>query len=181
MLKKAIKYTNFDGEEVTEEFYFNLTQAEIVELEVDIEGGLDGAIKHIQATQDGKEIIKLFKTILKKAYGKRSPDGRRFIKSPEGFSEFESSEPYSVLFMELVTQADAAANFINGIVPQNLVNENQTQLPVSPNGRTIVGDVEVDPKPTPRVLTRAEMIEMDQAELSSGLAEGRYQLSNTLE
>lgn len=179
MLKKEITYTNpFNGESETETFYFNLTQAEILELEVNIEGGLEGAIEHIQATQNGKDIIELFKTILKKAYGKRSPDGKRFIKSPQDFGEFEASEAYSALFMELVTQADAAANFINGIVPQGLVNENQTQLPVSPNGRTVLGgDVEVDPKPTPRALTQAEAIEMDHEELSSGLAEGRYVLS----
>lgn len=177
MLKKSITYTNFEGEEVTEEFYFNLTQAEIVELEVNIEGGLDGAIKHIQATQDGKDIINLFKTILKKAYGKRSPDRRRFIKNEEDFQEFESSEPYSVLFMELVTQADAAATFINGIVPQNLINEAQEQLPVDRPNLSPVPDT----NPTPRVLTRQEVVEMDHDELTSGLAEGRYKIGNELE
>jgi hypothetical protein len=170
VLKKDIKYTSFDGEEVVETFYFNLTQAELVELEMSVEGGLEAALKRIVADEDGAGVIREFKKIIKKAYGKKSADGKRFIKNEQEFTEFESSEPYSVLFMELVTDADAAAQFINGIVPKDLLkdNKNQTQLAVAPEPTA--------PKPTPRVLTRAEVTEMDGDELRSGLATGRYVL-----
>lgn len=178
MLKKTITYKNFDDEEVQEDFYFNLTQAEIVELELSTEGGLEAALKRMTAEQDGVAVIQIFKRILKKAYGKRTPDGKRFIKNDEDFKEFESSEPYSVLFMELVTNADAASEFINGIVPKNMADANQDQLPgITPNTlRQMIDDVEVDAKPAPKVLTKVELHEMNLDEVKSGLADGRYVL-----
>jgi hypothetical protein len=174
VLKKAITYEDFNGETVTEDFYFNLSRAELVELETSHKGGLAESIKKIVEDEDGAAIIAEFKKIVLKAYGYRSSDGRRFIKNQDLRDEFESTEAYSVLFMEMVTDAEAAAKFINGVVPQGVTN--QDPLPaVAPNGREVLGgDVEMDPKPEPRKLTQAEVMDMDEDELKSGLATGRY-------
>lgn len=117
MLKKTITYVDYDGNERTEDFYFNLSKAEIAEMELSTAGGLDKMINRIIAEQDGKRIIELFKNLVLKAYGKKSDDGKRFIKSKELAEEFSQTEAYSDLFMELATDAKAAAAFVNGIVP----------------------------------------------------------------
>lgn len=117
MLKKTIKYTDYDGVERSEDFYFNLSKAELTEMNLSVKGGLENLIKQIVAAQDTPEIIKIFKEIILKSYGQKSLDGKRFIKSPELTEEFTQTEAYSELFMELATNADAATAFINGIVP----------------------------------------------------------------
>lgn len=120
MLKKTIAYTDYNGVERTEDFYFNLTKAELMEMEMSINGGLSEMITRITAEQNAPEIIKVFKTLILKAYGIKSFDGKRFEKSEELSNEFAQTEAYSILFMELATDADAAAKFVNGIVPANL-------------------------------------------------------------
>lgn len=117
MLKKTITYTNYNGVECTEDFYFNLTKAEIMEMELSTSGGLAEMIQKIVAAQDAPAIIKIFKELVLKAYGEKSPDGKRFIKSEEISKAFSQTEAYSILFMELATNADAASAFVNGIVP----------------------------------------------------------------
>ena len=117
MLKKTITYTDYNGVERKEDFYFNLTKAEIMEMEMSTSGGLTEMINRIVAAQDAPAIIKIFKELVLKAYGVKSPDGKRFIKSDELATEFAQSEAYSQLFMELATDADAASAFVNGIVP----------------------------------------------------------------
>lgn len=117
MLKKTITYTDYNGVERKEDFYFNLTKAEIMEMEMSISGGLTEMINRIVAAQDAPAIIKVFKELVLKAYGVKSPDGKRFIKSDELATEFAQTEAYSQLFMELATDADAASAFVNGIVP----------------------------------------------------------------
>ena len=117
MLKKVIKYTDFDGNVREEAFYFNMTKAEVAELEMSTTGGLSQWIEKIVAAQDGKEIITLFKEFILKSYGEKSPDGKRFIKSKELTEAFSQTEAYSQLFMELATNAEAAAAFVNAIVP----------------------------------------------------------------
>lgn len=123
MLKKTIKYKDFNDEEVSEDFYFHLSKAELVELEMSHEGGLSESLQKIIAAQDGKGIITEFRNIILSAYGKKSPDGKRFIKNQELRDEFQSSEAYSELFMELVTDTDAAVEFINGIIPRDMREE----------------------------------------------------------
>jgi len=120
MLKKTISYVDYDGNQRTEDFYFNLSKAEIAEMEMTTSGGLDKVISQIIAEQDGKRIIELFKDLILRSYGKKSPDGKRFIKNQELRDEFSQTEAYSDLFMELATDADAAAAFVNGIVPNNM-------------------------------------------------------------
>lgn len=117
MLKRTITYPDYNGGSRTEDFYFNLTQAEITEMELSVDGGLIEMINRIVAAQDGKQIIATFKDIILRAYGEKSPDGKRFIKSQELRDAFSQTEAYSQLFMELATDADAAAAFVNGIVP----------------------------------------------------------------
>ena len=117
MLKKTITYTDYNGAERKEDFYFNLTKAEIMEMEMSISGGLTEMINRIVAAQDAPAIVKIFKQLVLKAYGIKSPDGKRFIKSEELATEFAQTEAYSQLFMELATDADAASAFVNGIVP----------------------------------------------------------------
>ena len=117
MIKKTITYKDYNDVERTEDFYFNLTKAEIMEMEMSISGGLTEMINRIVAAQDAPAIIKIFKELVLKAYGVKSPDGKRFIKSDELATEFAQTEAYSQLFMELATDADAASAFVNGIVP----------------------------------------------------------------
>lgn len=120
MLKKTMTYTDYNGTERTEDFYFNLTKAEVMEMEMSTTGGLAEMIQRIVAAQDAPAIIKIFKDLVLKAYGQKSPDGKRFIKSEAMREEFAQTEAYSDLFMELATDADAAAKFVNGIVPVDM-------------------------------------------------------------
>lgn len=117
MLKKTITFEDYNGNSRTEDFYFNLTKAEITEMEMGTTGGMAEMIKRIVAAQDAPAIIEVFKKLILKAYGVKSPDGRRFIKSKELSEEFAQTEAYSELFMELAQDADKAAEFVNGIVP----------------------------------------------------------------
>jgi hypothetical protein len=117
MLKKTISYTDFDGNERTEDFYFNLTKAEATEMEMSTEGGLVRTLQKIVAEKDAKRIIEAFKDLILRSYGEKSPDGKRFIKNQEVRDSFSQTEAYSVLFMELATNAEAAAAFVNGILP----------------------------------------------------------------
>ena len=126
MLKKTITYTDYNGITRTEDFYFNLTKAEIMEMQLSTNGGLDVMIKKIIDSQDAPSIIKIFKELILKAYGEKSDDGKRFIKSKEISEGFAQTEAYSQLFMELATDTDAASKFVNGIVP---VADNNTNRP----------------------------------------------------
>ena len=123
MLKKTITYTDYNGVERTEDFYFNLTKAEIMEMQLSTTGGLDEMIQRIIATQDVPAIAKIFKDLVLRAYGQKSPDGRRFIKNEELTEEFSQTEAYSELYMSLATDADAASAFINGIVPKDVAEK----------------------------------------------------------
>ena len=118
MLKKTITYVDFDGNERTEDFYFHMSKAELVELNVSAAGGLQKTLEKIVAEQDGKRIMEQFKDIIFKAYGEKSLDGKRFMKSKELSEAFSQTEAYSVLFMELVTDAEKASAFVNGIMPK---------------------------------------------------------------
>ena len=121
MLKKTITYTDYNGVERTEDFYFNLSRAELAEMELSVDGGLTEMINKIIAAQDTPSLVKIFKDLVLKAYGEKSLDGKRFVKVDEtGYklsNNFAQTEAYSILFMELATNADAAAKFFEGIVP----------------------------------------------------------------
>lgn len=117
MLKKTITYTDYNGTERTEDFYFNFSKAEIIEMELSTAGGLTEMIKKIVATKDSPSLIKIFKDLVLKAYGEKSADGKRFIKSEEIATAFSQTEAYSQLFMDLATDADAAVKFLTGVIP----------------------------------------------------------------
>jgi hypothetical protein len=123
VLKKTIEYLDFDDNLLKEDFYFNLTTAEIAEMELSYENGLTHHLKRIIATKDGAQIIATFKHIIAKAYGVRSDDGKRFIKTPDLWAEFSQTNAYSVLFIELVTDAAASSAFIVGIVPKDVAKK----------------------------------------------------------
>lgn len=119
MLKKTITYTDYNDIERTEDFYFNLSKSELAEMQFGVKGGMSEFIKKIIATQDSQEVLKQFKKLILKAYGEKSDDGVRFIKSHELSEAFAQTEAYNNLFMEML-QSDAAADFIKGIMPKDI-------------------------------------------------------------
>lgn len=133
MLKKKIKYTDFNGVEREETFYFNLSKAELVELYAEENGGFDEYIKSIVESGNNKEILATFKKIIRMAYGEKSLDGKYLKKSEELSDNFCSTNAYSELVMEMMTDEKAASNFINSVIPSDLKNEinNNSFIPES--------------------------------------------------
>lgn len=123
MYKKNITYTDYNGHERTEEFLFNLTEAEIAEMEMSKKGGLTNTLQRLIRTEDAPEIAKIFKDLILKSYGEKSDDGRRFIKTKEKSEEFSQTEAYSKLYMELAFDDKAAAEFINNIIPKSMAEQ----------------------------------------------------------
>lgn len=129
MLKKTIEYEDFDGNKIVEDFYFNLTKAELSELEMEENGGLSNYIQQIVDEKDAKKIIQIFKDIILRSYGKKSEDGKRFIKTKEMAEEFSQTNAFSELFVKLAYDSQEAADFINGIIPAGLNTEKQQEKP----------------------------------------------------
>lgn len=123
MLKKPITYTDYNGVERTEDFYFNLTKAELMEMELGVVGGMSTMLQKIVSSIEIDQIIAIFKDIILRAYGEKSPDGKRFIKSEELATNFSQTEAYSELFIELASDTDKAINFINGIMPEGFATD----------------------------------------------------------
>lgn len=123
MLKKTITYVDYDDNERTEDFYFNLSKAELIMLESSVAGGMKQRLEKIVQTQDSVEIMEVFRDLIHRAYGEKSPDGKRFIKSDELSIAFEQTEAYSELIMEIMADAGKASAFINGIIPAGLVDK----------------------------------------------------------
>lgn len=120
MLKETRTYTDYDGVERTEDFYFGLSKAELAEMELSTDGGMQNLIEKIINSKDNKKIIEIFKDILLKSYGEKSADGRRFVKSPELSKAFSETPVYSDMFMELATDDKKASAFIDGILPAEM-------------------------------------------------------------
>lgn len=120
MLKKTTTYTDYNGVSRTEDHYFNLNKAELMEMEMGTTGGFAEMVTKVSAAQDMPNLIKIFKDMILKAYGEKSADGKRFVKSEDLSTAFSQTEAYSLLFMELATDADAAAKFVNGIMPVDM-------------------------------------------------------------
>lgn len=123
MVKETIAYTDYNGNERKEDYYFNFTEAEVMEMEMSINGGMAEMIQRIVAAQDAPTIIKTFKELVLKSYGQKSLDGKRFIKTEALREEFAQTEAYSILFMKLATDAEAASKFVNGIMPAKLMQQ----------------------------------------------------------
>lgn len=152
MLKKTITYTDFNGEEVKEDFFFHLSKAELIELEMSHNEGLSTALQNIIDANDGKAIMDEMKKIIMMSYGKKSTDGKRFIKNQNLREEFASSEAYSTLFVELVTDADAATIFMDGIIPAGV--EEMAEKISKLN----------EPKPDPTIVTLSELAALSSEE-----------------
>ncbi len=215
MLKRSITYENpFTEQEVTEEHYFHISKADLVEMEIEEHGnayksnddqeltGMQAKLQRVVDSQDGKAIMTEFKDIIRRSYGRK--EGERFLKTEEAWKEFQSSEAFSQLLFELCTKPDESANFINGVVPNNLdqiaaeVQEQAEKITAGREAQETAKASAALPEETtfptadisarkreiaeassenPVVLTDVEIQEMDSDEFKSGLAVGRYKLS----
>ena len=128
MLKKRIKYTDYDGNVREEDFYFNLSKAELTEMELSTLGGMEKRINRIVSAQDTRQIVEVFKDIILRSYGEKSLDGKRFIKNEELSTAFSQTEAYTELFMELATDDKAAAAFLTGIIPKEVAAEVEKEM-----------------------------------------------------
>ena len=131
MIKKTVTYKDFDGNERTEDFYFHLTEQELTEWELSVDGGLSGVLTRIINSKDNKKIIEVFKDLLIRSYGVKTPDGRGFIKNEEVLNDFKYTQAFSDIYMELATDDKAAADFVNGVIPESLAKEAQAEAKVT--------------------------------------------------
>lgn len=120
MIKKTINYVDYNGTERSEDFYFNLNEAELTEMELSTKGGMSTMLESIIAAENTEQIIEVFKRLILNSYGEKSDDGRRFVKSEELSTAFSQTEAYVKLFMELATDTKAAIEFVNGIMPVSM-------------------------------------------------------------
>ena len=120
MLKKTVHYIDYNSTERTEDLYFNISKAELAEMELGVTGGFSEMMKKIVAAQDIPAIVKIVKDLLLKSYGEKSSDGRRFIKSPELSEAFSQTEAYTEVFLEVMASAENMAAFVNGIIPSDI-------------------------------------------------------------
>lgn len=133
MVTKEITFTDYNGQERTEKYQFNFSKAELAEMALSVNGGLSAMMERIKETDDRPELMRIFKDLLLKSYGVKSTDGKRFMKSEELREQFSQTEAYSELYMELLTNTDAAINFFNGLIPNDLKDKAGTvvQMPTS--------------------------------------------------
>ena len=127
MYKRTITYTDYFGQERKEDVYFNLNRSELTKLQLSTQRGYVNMLQDLIDKNDGPTIMKTFDEIIRMAYGEKSEDGRRFIKSPELSEAFTQTPMYDQLYMELCTDAKAAAEFVNNIIPQDLRDEASKQ------------------------------------------------------
>lgn len=160
MLKKTITYTDFNGNERTEDFFFNFTDAELTEYNFSFKGGIEKKLEDIIASENMQEILEIFKDLILLSYGKKSEDGRRFIKNDELREEFSQTAAFSKLYMELLDDTKAA-EFINGIVPSD---KKMTQAEIDQNVATAAEKLGIQ-KPettevTPEKATETPVVDM---------------------
>lgn len=170
MLKKTVTYKDFNGEDVTEDFFFNLNKAELIEIEMSYPGGFGKHIQAIAKAEDKPKLVEMFKKLLLTSYGVKSDDGKKFLKNQILRDEFEASTPYSDIFMELMTNEDFQTQFLNGVMPANL-SEDLAKLAASEKTEVILPE-------DVQIISRADAIAMDSDELMSKLATGRYRLAD---
>lgn len=125
MIKETVTYKDFDGNEQTDVLYFNLTRAELSELQFSVEGGFKAYVQKIVESKDSKEIFTTFKKILLMSYGEKSADGKCFTKSEEIRNKFENSAAYDELLMTILQDENKAAALINGIIPERVDIRNE--------------------------------------------------------
>lgn len=123
MIKKTVTYHDYNGTQRTEDFYFDLSQDKIVEMAVSKDGGIEEFLKRIIQTKDQQEIVRMFREYLRLTYGEKSDDGKYFVQNDEVFEKFKSTRAYEKIFMELAFNADAAAEFVNQTIPDDLAKK----------------------------------------------------------
>lgn len=128
MLTMNRTFTDFNGNKRTEEFRFNLTKAEALDLECTVNGGLSELLKRLDSEQDRKELILIFKKVIDMSYGEKSLDGREFKKSAEILAKFKATNAYADIYFELATDADKASAFINGVIPKDEIDAAVTAI-----------------------------------------------------
>lgn len=128
MLKKTITYEDYEGVVRTEDHYFNLTEAELTMIEMSESGGYQKKLEEIIQMRNAPAYIDILRNLVKASYGKKSPDGRRFMKSEEIYQEFSETEAYSQFFMDLCTSDDAGMAFILGILPKTLSTQVEKKM-----------------------------------------------------
>jgi hypothetical protein len=171
VLKKTITYTDFSGEKVTEDFFFHLSKAELIEIQMNYpEGGIGEAMQRALESNDTKKIFKEFKDLVLMSYGKKSLDGKRFVKTATNREEFESSEAYSELMMSFFVNADSAIDFFNGILPEGFV-EQMAELGATENTQAQIH--ELVPKAEPMRMTMTEVgLYQNKQELTDKIVAG---------
>lgn len=155
MIKRTITYTTFDDQEITEDFYFNISKPELIELEASFEGGMGVFLDNIIKAKDQNALLKEFKRIILMAYGEKSDDGRHFFKSDEMRHAFSQSAAYEVLYMELVTDDKAAAEFLIGAFPRDFANDlgkKLDELKAQPVGVVPGTEASTNPEPMPQII-----------------------------
>lgn len=128
MIKKTITYVDFNGNERTEDFYFNLTKAELMRMELGVKGGMVEMMNRMIAAQDAPAMMEVFDDLIHKSFGVKTPDGRGFVKREEDYEAFKSTEAYSELYVELISDAKACADFFNGVIPANLAKQVEEEM-----------------------------------------------------
>ena len=123
MLKRIITYEDFDGNSISEEFYFNLTKPEMLELDASYKPGIGETFKKALQEEDREALLNIFKDLILRSYGVRSADGKRFIKEPELTKEFTQTNAYATLYMELLQSSDLASDFFIGISPSDIAEQ----------------------------------------------------------
>ena len=123
MIKKKVTYTDYNGNERTEEHHFHLNKAELTEMELSVDGGLSNYYQKIVDSQSVPELAKIFKELLLKSYGVKTDEGRVFEKSEELSRKFSQSAAYETMYMDLASNTELAAKFANGIIPANFEKE----------------------------------------------------------
>lgn len=122
MYSKEINYKDYNGIQRTEKFYFNLSRVEVLELEAATPGGLKQFLENMAETKDNHKLIEFIKELIRLSYGVKSPDGKYFRKTEEIWEEFRYSEAFVELFLSLGEDSRAASEFVNGIIPQEILN-----------------------------------------------------------
>ena len=174
MLKKSITYKDFNGVEQTEEFHFHLSAEKLMELESTLPGGFEKYTTKVMESGDGGQILDLFKKIIRMSIGRVSEDGKRFDQNDEITADFVSTNAYTKLFIMLGKDADTAAKFFNGLVPQDLAE--QVEELKGGNGEPVTRErFEAERRhrsASPKVLTQAEAQAMSQEELLAKMKDG---------
>lgn len=170
MLKKTVNYKNLDNHDIVEDMYFNLTEAEAVKLQMQMPGGLDKFIQNAISSNDGGKIIEAFEMLVKASYGRRTADAK-FVKKQEYFDEFVTTDAYSQFFMGIVTDAEKAADFFNGIMPADLLKRIQaaelvSESVVTPNEarEILLPETRAEYPDGDSVLNEAAFAEVDKGE-----------------